>query len=321
MSPGLQKIVDVFKFHKKKIFLFLAAIVVFLVLLFPYDDLGDIVTQKVSELTQKQVYLQFDEMGFSLYPQPGIRLEKVYVESAFAPTLKLGALAIAPSLRSLLSFKPGVSVYAEDFLGGNIQASTRGGEESSKGTLRQIVNINLDKPQLGEILKLAAAPIKLNGDLNGDIQLDIDPDFADQPSGEINAQIDRFELPSSSIPTPIGPLSLPGLKISSIQLAARITKGEIFIDRLILGNSRDELNGQIKGRIRVNFRKRGVQLTAQCRDYELTVNLKTLPSLQKKAGLFLTFIDSYKKPGIGSTAYDMKITGSNCNLPPRIQAL
>src|SRR5688572_5073294 len=119
MSQLTEFLRDILRYHKIKILAFLGMTVFFLVLCFPYEDLGDWATAQISELTQRQVYLQFDKMGFSVFPQPGIQFENVYMESVFTPDLKIGALSLAPSLRGLVSFKPGVTVYAEDFLNGN----------------------------------------------------------------------------------------------------------------------------------------------------------------------------------------------------------
>lgn len=321
MKQILQPISNLLRFHKLKILVFLAMTAVFFVVFFPYDDLGDWVAAKVSEMTQRQVYLQFEGMGFSLYPQPGIEFEKVYMESTFAPSLRIGALSMAPSIRGLLSFKPGVTILAQDFLKGNVHLSTRGGEKTAKGERKQILQLQLEKVLLGEVLKLIEAPVDLNGAIKGESQFTVDPNFSEQPDGKIDITVDRFRLPPSSVATPIGPLNLPEITISSIRLQGRLISGELFVDELRLGDSKDELNGTVKGQLQVTLVKRGVEIAPQFGRYDFKIDLRTLPSLEKKAGLFLTFLDSYKKPQIAGSRYSVQISGTNFYNPPRIQNL
>ena len=316
----IQPLINLFRFHKMKIFVFIAATVIFFLALFPYNDLGELVTAKVSEATNKQIYLQFDEMGFSVLPQIGLQLKNVYVESAAAPTLTMGALSLSPSLRSLLTFSPGFSLYAQDFLKGDLQFSLRAGKKNSKGDAEQIAQLDLEGIGLDEISRIANLPVSLAGSVQGDTEINVDPNFLTQPSGPINLEISQFS-PPASIPTPFGAFNLPSLTISRITAEARLVGGELFLDNVKIGSGSDELSGTVKGRLRMRLSRRGVQITPVFSAYEFDVRLQAKPSFVQKASTLLSFLDAYKTPGIGATAYNMKLKGNNFRGVPKITAL
>ena len=322
---SLQPFFNLFRFHKLKMLTFFALIVVFFVLLFPYKDLGDFVSAQVSETTQNQVFLQFDDMGFTVLPQPGLSFENVYLESVFTPSLKIGSLVVAPSIRGLLTFKPGVSIFAENFLNGDLSLSTRGGEKSKKDVTKQIIQLNIDHLDLKQITALIDLPVSLHGSVDAESEVTMDPTFDEQPNGKVELKIKKFHLPPSSVPTPIGPLNLPEIRISDLSLKGRLIGGELYIDNFRIGNSKDEINGSIKGKIQMRLSKRGVQVTPRFARYNITINLKTLPSLEKKASLLLSLVDGFlgkfKAPEIGGSRYSFKLSGTNFYSPPRITAV
>lgn len=317
----LQKFIGLFRFHKLKMLLTVFFTLLFTLMIFPYNDLGDWVSMKVSEVTQNQVFVQFENMSLSLIPQPGLKLKDVYVESALGPQVNVGALAVSPSIRGLLTLKPGVSISAEDLFSGDVQVTTRGGQEAKGGNQKQIISLSTEDVLIEKIMELVKAPLTVNGKVDASSEVDLDPQFTEQPEGKINLTVKKFHLPASVAQTPFGPLNVPELKISKIQLKGRLKSGELFIDNLVVGNSKDELNGTIKGKVRLQLRKRGVQVTPIFGRYEFTTNLKTLPQLEKKAGLFLGFLDSYKTPDIGGNKYILKLSGSRFGPPPQIQNL
>ena len=60
--------------NKFKFVVLLFSTVVFAFILFPFDDLSDLVSTQVSKATSGRVYVQFDHMNLSLLPL-GLRLE------------------------------------------------------------------------------------------------------------------------------------------------------------------------------------------------------------------------------------------------------
>src|SRR5262245_32786924 len=112
MGKVLQFFTDIFRHHKLKIITTLLSALFFFVLLFPYDDLSEVVGSTVSEKTNNQVFLQFDKLGFQFFPHPALAFENVDVESTLFPSLQATHLSVAPSLRSLLTFKQGFTADA-----------------------------------------------------------------------------------------------------------------------------------------------------------------------------------------------------------------
>ena len=142
LQKVIDAIVDVFRNHKKKIVFMFASFVIFTIALFPYGDLGDLVTAKVMDLTQNQVYLQFDDMGISIFPSPGVKLDNVYIESVFLPSLNVKSLALAPSIMGFITLSPGISIRADGFLGGDLSLSAKKGKEISKESFQIDVSAN-----------------------------------------------------------------------------------------------------------------------------------------------------------------------------------
>lgn len=320
MSVDLESIKNIFRFHKSKIALFFGAFLVFAFILFPINDLTDLISNTVSEKTNNQVFLQFDELGFTLLPKPGMGLKNVYLETAMAPPLNIESLTIAPSFRSLFAFQKGLSTIAQGFLGGEVSAAWRESGETSKGEAQQKIDVELTNIDLEELLELLESPNKVFGKASGETAATMDPSFSEQPKGQVALKINNFRFPASSIPTPMGAFPLPEIKISSILLKARLVAGELFVDQLVIGNSKDQINGNIKGKAGLKFSRRGIQVDPLLGRFDFDIDLKILPQKAQELQLVLGLLDSYKKPGIGYTGYCLGISGRNLYAPPNIVA-
>lgn len=69
----------------------------------------------------------------------------------------------------------------------------------------------------------------------------------------------------------------------------------------------------------LNFQTAGGQVRVNPGQFDLTIQIKAKPSYQAKAGLFLGFLDSYKKSqNAQGTEYIFKVAGNNFYAPPRI---
>src|SRR6185312_12330747 len=117
----LNPIFYVFRQKKKMIIFTILSTVVFFVLIFPYDDLSDLVMAKAAE---QGVFLDFDNMGLSLFP-PSLHLNKVTVDTAMLPTVNAGEIYLAPNIMGILTLSPGFSASMEDFLKGSLSVDYR----------------------------------------------------------------------------------------------------------------------------------------------------------------------------------------------------
>lgn len=305
--------------NKKKVFIGFLMYLVFLFLLFPFSDLGALVTTQVAKLTYNQVYLKFDELHLSLLPSPGLQLKNVKVQGLQFPPLTTETLNVSPSIMGLLSFKPGVSLSAKGLFDGDVDVVTSGGSKATSGALKQNISIGAEGIELSKITSVLALPMNMEGKMNLDTKAVVDPSFSEQPEGQVDLKAVRVNITSASVPTPIGPLSLPDTKLQELILKGQLTKGELNIEKAQIGSPQDELYAQVRGTMNIQFQTQGGQVSANPGAYDLTIQIKTKPSYQAKAGLFLGFLEAYKKSeSPQGREYIFKVAGANFYAPPRM---
>jgi len=307
--------------HKWKFVLMMASTVVFLFLLFPLGDLSDLITAQVAKLTNNAIYLQFDNMRLSLFPDAGIALDEVHVEGQGFPPLKSQELVLTPSLMSLLTQKPAGTISARGFMKGQIEVSMKPGTKSDNGVERQKITLSAQKLSLAEIRNLAQLPIQLKGNLDVESQALADLSFQEQPDMDVTLKIDRFEIPSSNLQTIMGPMTLPELKLSSVELKGRLSAGKFLIENGRIGKETDEVRGTIKGNIGMMIQNRNGQLAPQIGAYSFDIDLQMRKTFQDRANLFLTFIDNFKTPLADGAQYKFKVASPDPQMPPNISAL
>lgn len=318
---------NVFKFfrmlkaNKGRLFVMVASAIVFVFLLFPFDDLSDLISSQVSKLTNNSVYLQFERMKLSLFPQPGMKMDRVYIESLRTPALTAQELVITPSVTGLIQQKPYGHVSAKGFLKGDVDLQVNKGPRSDNGIERQKIEVKAQKISLNDVRELANLPVLLKGQLNLETTALADLSFQEQPEVELNMVINQFELPPSNVNTPMGPLTLPDLKLSTVELRGRLSAGRFIIETGTIGRPGDELTGTIKGNIGITIQNQGGRFAQQIGAYNFDIDLKTKRSFQDRAALFLTFIDGFKTPTADGAQYKFKVSASNPMMPPSIGAV
>jgi len=75
--------------NKTKLGLSLLSALLFIVFLFPFNDLSDLISRQVSLATRNSVFVQFGTLDLSFFPQLGAQAEQVYVESVFFPGISI----------------------------------------------------------------------------------------------------------------------------------------------------------------------------------------------------------------------------------------
>lgn len=307
--------------HKSKIFVSLLSAILFIALLFPFGDLVDLISTQVSRLTNNKVYLALENMKLSFLPTPGMKLERVFVETASIAGLSVKELTVTPSVSGLASQKPYGHVNAKGILGGNIDLHVQKGAPTDNGLERQKLDLKAERIQLNDIKSLATLPIQMRGQLNLDGQALIDLTFQEQPDVDLKLQVAKLEIPPSSINTMMGPLSLPDVKLSKLELKGRWAAGRFIIENGNLGSAGDELSGTIKGSIDVRMQSAGGRTVPVMGAYNLELDLMTTPGFQEKAGLFLTFISAYKRETASGAQYKFRVSAANTQMPPSINAV
>lgn len=316
----------------------------FFVWIFPFSDLSIFVTTTVARATGNQVYLQFETMDLHLLPQPAVSATGVSVDTGM-PTLQAKWAKITPSLlsavlnlpsllqaqgdpatsRALLT-KFGVSVDAEDILGGDISLSLKPGKKSEAGNERSRVQLAVENLNLKAVQEWSDLSVKMQGQANLETDVLFTPSWQEQPEGDYLIQISRFNLPASTVMVPMGeasmPINLPTLTLANVTLRGRLVGGNLMIEEGSFGQASDPVHGRIKGQLGLRFQPMGNAVTPILGSYNLTVDLNTNAAIQKELGFAFLLFDSAKTPASGGGArYLFRAQGSGTANPPAITRL
>lgn len=309
------------KNHKGKFVLMLFSVLVFILVLFPFNDLGDLVTSQVSKMTQNQVYVQFDGMSLSAFPAPGIDLTNVYVETPATPPLKADEIIFTPSIFSLISQKPAGTINARGFLKGDMTASLTPGSKSDNGVERQKLVLSAKTLSLSEIKDLAGLPLALKGNVSVESTALADLTFTEQPDMDLTLKIDRFELPTGNIETALGPVTVPELKLSSVQLKGRLSAGRFNIEEGVIGKDGDEMRGTIKGGIGLTLSNQGGRIVPIIGAYNFDVNLNLKKNFHDKASFLFAYVSQFMTPTADGVKYAFKLSAASPQMMPATSAL
>ena len=302
--------------HKWKISLLFVLTSVFLFVLFPLGDLNDFISSKISQATNNKVFLQFEEMHLNPLTTT-LNLDKVIFETEQLDGLTIEKLSATPSIMALIAKQPGGKISAEGFLGGTLNLKIIPAEKN-----KSELNLTAEKISLKEIKKLVSSNLPISGTLELTTNLIADPAFADQPEGDIQAKIQKFEMPSTSIQLPdLGSINLPEIKFSTIELKGKLQGGRFLIETGKLGSNTDDFSGSIKGDIGVVIQNMNGQMKPVVNSYNLSIDLQAKPAFKDRASFFLNFIDQYKKEESGVTRYKFKLLSTGPGIPPQFSAL
>jgi type II secretion system protein N len=302
---------------KKPLFLSVVFALLFFLILFPTGDLGDLVSTKVSELTQNQVFLQFNNFSFSLTP-PGVEFSDVFVETIFTSGISAEDISISPSISGLISQKPYGSVNAKGLLNGSLNIAVKKGQPTEAGAERQRVLIDVEQMSLSSLRELMKWSLPLEGSLSLSADGQAEVALAEQPEVELNLNLEKFFLPPATVNTQMGPLTLPDMKLGEVRLKGRLSSGKFNIDNAEIGKKQDELHGKIKGFWNISFTNAGGRPVPQFGSYNFEVDLVATKMFQTKASLFLSLLDQYKTAASDGARYHFKVSAADLLSPPSI---
>ncbi|MFZ3229409.1 MAG: type II secretion system protein GspN [Pseudobdellovibrio sp.] len=306
--------------NKWKIVLTAWFTLIFIFILFPFNDLNDLISAQISKLTQNKIFVQFDRMNLSPIG-PKISLEKIFVESGSTPTITADDVSVSPSLSSLISKQPEGTITASGILKGDVEIRLKSAAKSESGLARSKLDIQAKNLSLKEIRDLAQLPMPLRGTLSITSTALADLTFTEQPEAEMAIAILKFEMPSSSVAlADMGRVNLPELKFATVELKGKLANGKFIIENGKLGNNKDELYGDIKGDLSVTFQNRDGQITPILGGYNIDLNLKATTAFKERAKFFLTFLDGYKSEVADGTQYKFKIQAL-AGMPPQFTQL
>jgi len=280
MQGAIASIFGMFKNLSKKItlkmFLTFFLSVIFFVLLFPFNDLGDLVTSKISDATSGNVYLVFDKMALSFLPL-GIQVSQVTVETPTAPSLKMDSLAASPWIPGLLAFKLGADIHATGLFRSDVDIGFKQTGKTTDGVAQSIdLNVaGLSLPAVSEYLHNGnLLNLMLTGSLDLNTSLTVDSSYKTQPDGTITATGKNFGLPSQSFMTTIGPLQTPQLKLGTVSLRAKMGSSRLEIEDFAFGGAGQDITGKIKGELGIVVQSDGRGGAVPIlKDYDLRVDM------------------------------------------------
>lgn len=302
--------------NKLRLALSIASAVIFTILLFPFNDLSDLLSRQISVATRNSVSVQFGTLDLSFFPQLGAQAEKVSVDSAFFPGMTIEELTITPSLRGLIAQKPLGHVTAKGLFKGEIDAKLSSGKTSERGAELHQLDITAKKISLEDLRALGQLPLVLKGRLDAQTSGLIDLTLTEQPEVDLNLKVDRFEMPPSTLAMgDLGELALPEIRISAVEMKGRIANGRLYVESLKVGGQpADDLLGMVKGNMTMNFRGGP---TPELGSYTFDVDLQPSASFRERAKFFLEFLGGYRQ----GDRYRLKISGSQLGAPPSMSAL
>ncbi len=313
---------NLFRFHKKKILALVLFTLLFLIILFPLDDLTDLMTTKVSEQSAGAVYVQADGMGIHWFPTPGVKLTSVLLQLANLPNISTDELTFAPSLLSLLKGSMGADVSATGLFKGHVDASYEEGDKNKQGQRNQKIKIEATDIALSSlssfIRDLNIGDFKMAGAMNITGQAKIDPGFETQPAGNVELSLRNFVFPSYVIYMGGAPMfNLPELKFKKSLIKTAMAEGKMQIDEISLGDDKDDLSCKLRGDIAMKmFKNKGApDLGAYNFNVEIKVQQKFY---DQNSVLFALLNSSFKKPIPGGQKFTFKISGENFAAQPRM---
>lgn len=317
---------EVLRHHKLKILSVFVFAFAFALLIFPYNDLGNLLTTKVYEGSGQSIYLAADNLDLSLFPFPGVQAEGVSVEAGvrgpqFAP-LKLTQLKIRPLLSAILAFHFGLAFSGEGLFGGNVSlaAATANSVFSGNPGAIELKSLELEDIALAAILdyfaKMSAAPLELKiaGKLSAESPgMTFDPTAKEPIKGKLDVSVDGLTLPTQIPLQGFGSLEIPQIKMQKAEFQTDWSGGKMKIVKGTFGNDKDPLSGRLLGEIEMRAMPNGGISPGSyniCLELNFTQNFyndlnKKIPVLEG----FKPVTETFRQQGGAGVRYGMLYSG------------
>ncbi len=316
----------------KKIYfvLFNLSVFIFLILIFPLEDLSDLISGQVAKNTNNQVYMQFENMHLNFLGGASLSVNQLMIESAWTPPLKTQTLKVTPHVFSLLMKQPAGEVEAEGLFQGKVKVVLTKGAKSDTGLARSQLQISADSLNLQELSQTLSLPMSLKGRMNVESKALFDLALQEQPEMDVVINANRFEVPSFNIPTNLGDINIPDLKFQQVQIKGRLSNGSfIFEDTKIGQASADDLSAVIKGSVGLQIKNGPRGIAPIPGSYSLDIELLIKKSLEARAGTFVNtldtalsaFVQNYKTNNEQGTLMKFKVSGDSFESMPSFSNL
>lgn len=317
---------NVFRFHKFKIFFLLLMVFVFYVVLFPYHLLSGIIESQVSKASRGQVQVSFQDLSLSVFPF-GISAKNVSVFTPQMPSpLFIERAYVRPSIADLLRFKTGGVLTAENIWGGDLtfQFSSLG-QGTSKNKQSDMIRIVADfsRLNLAQLATWYKAPFSTGGTLSGQVDITLDNKAFEQPNGKFAFKGSKIQLPST-VKVMQMDLLLPEGEFKNLDIKGRMASGQLNLAESTFGVPSDAIYGKVKGTMGLNVVSMGGRLMPRPTEFDFALDLNLDKKSEQKIGTLLSTILLSGKGGKSATVdggarYLLGIKGfpgSNPNIEP-----
>lgn len=297
----------IFLENKSKILLLFLLVIAFAVVLFPYDDLGDLITAEVANATGNTIHVQFDDLALGFLPQPGIKMTNVFIETPFVSQLKADVLKIAPSLLSLFNRKPMGRVKAENLFGGTLDLSVSSSNKI-KSPMALSADLDYSDFDLNEMVKtLVPIPMKAHGKASLTADVDFDAELKSQPDGTLLLTSQKVAIPSFSFDANMNGIkqmmSVPALNIGQLKVKGQFKNGKVLFADTVIGSAKDDIFAKIGGDIDLKVSPNSTNVTY----YNLAIDLTLKDTFIKDLGSYSAMLDmmigKYKSKSLDGTRY------------------
>lgn len=309
----------------KKIGLLFVLTLLFFVTLFPFSDLNDWISAQIAEGSGNQVFIEFEDAGIDIIPNTGLNLSGVSLDTPSFGPIKISEITFLPSIGGLIRQTPSGRVKMRGILEGDLDLSLTPGKTSEAGNSTYSVNIQGESLVLNDLGKIAQLPVNFKGKLSMTVAGSAEPTFAEQPDMDINIKIDQLQLPPSTIDSAMGPINLPAIRISQLELQGRLSAGRFNIEKAMLGKTGDDISGSLKGGVNLTLSSQGGGFQIVPGSYSLDADLLMTSDFEARARGPLSFLflllDNYKTSTAGGFRFAFKASASNPQMPPSITAL
>jgi len=99
------------------------------------------------------------------------------------------------------------------------------------------------------------------------------------------------------------PINLPTLTLANVVLRGRLGGGQLNIEEGTFGQSKDPINGRIKGQIALSLRPVGGSVQPSFGEYRLNVELNTSKQVDKEMGFAFLLFDQAKNATANGSHY------------------
>ena len=304
-----------FKKHKKWIFLTVLLTFIIFILRFPWSKS----VHKIASHLQNTFPISGDPENVKLLLlPPGITFYKHSLDSpSFLSQFKMDEIRVFPAFSKLLALDPGVKVFLEkenSFVGFTLWLNNK---KSEKGKIEEIHTKGFSPRFNLSLINRPGNSLKVFGKAAFRFELVFPKNDLQTAEGSVSLTGAGIEIKDGVVVTNLGPINLPDLKWSEVNLKTQLKDQELIIEKLQLGTSRDALSVQMRGTMELDLRGRRFRVSYYDFQAKIEVDTNLKSSLTTTIDLFLA---DTKTPIDKGVRYLARIKGSG-HKPPEIEKL